>query len=260
MKLVLEAEWRKFVKLFREFHLSFFPMLIFFYLFFLVFTFSLYFLKISPQDIKLSISYTVLGYILWIFTIITLSSIPQNIFQELGYGTFEHLHLSIVNIRIIFLIRSIINTLQNIIVITIFIFLVKIIHHVSIFTDIFNSLTIIILMVPGIYGFAYLIASLVLTIKNIGNWIGVLNFILIIPLIIPQNIIPEYLNNIFSYFPMYQGALILRKINIFNITFLSLGKEVLKLFISSILFFILGLWLFDKANILAKKKGLLGTY
>jgi len=192
-----------------------------------------------------------IGYIIWFFVISAIDSIPEDIGKEVNYGTFEHLHLSCSDIKSILLVRAFINALKNIFYIAI---IVSLIHRVTIISNPLSFL-IFFILVFGLYGFAFMLAGLVLVVKSMGNWLGVLNLILLIPLIIQEKLLTPEIKEILSYFPIHQGASLIKKINnVENIPFSSLSLDISKLVISSLIFFILGILIFDIADKNDKKK------
>ncbi|MCX7720008.1 MAG: hypothetical protein N2Z64_01890 [Dictyoglomus thermophilum] len=151
-----------------------------------------------------------IGYIIWFFVISAIDSIPEDIGKEVNYSTFEHLHLSCSDIKSILLVRAFINALKNIFYIAIFVIIVSLIHRVTIISNPLSFL-IFFILVFGLYGFAFMLAGLVLVVKSMGNWLGVLNLILLIPLIIQEKLLTPEIKEILSYFPIYQGASLLKK-------------------------------------------------
>lgn len=151
-----------------------------------------------------------IGYIIWFFVISAIDSIPEDIGKEVNYGTFEHLHLSCSDIKSILLVRAFINALKNIFYIAIFVIIVSLIHRVTIISNPLSFL-IFFILVFGLYGFAFMLAGLVLVVKSMGNWLGVLNLILLIPLIIQEKLLTPEIKEILSYFPIHQGASLLKK-------------------------------------------------
>ncbi len=157
--------------------------------------------------VKSVISYNMIGYIIWFFVISAIDSIPEDIGKEVNYGTFEHLHLSCSDIKSILLVRAFINALKNIFYIAI---IVSLIHRVTIISNPLSFL-IFFILVFGLYGFAFMLAGLVLVVKSMGNWLGVLNLILLIPLIIQEKLLTPEIKEILSYFPIHQVASLLKK-------------------------------------------------
>ena len=256
--LVLRAEFRKFVESAKKAPLSKIPLLVFLYVFFWLITLAAGLLAPDQEPMFVLIRHSMLGYIVWFFAISAIGAIPQSIFQELAWGTFEHLHLSTVDIKAVFMARALVNTIQNMLIIFVFAMIVGLIHQVVIFENWFSSLVVFLLMIPGVYGLTFILGALVLLVRGMGNWLGLINFLIIIPIILPKEVIPEILHPLLSFWPVYQAAYLLRIINLGRLPWP--GQAFAELAIGSAIFFTAGLLLFDVAEGVAKKRGTLGLY
>ena len=259
MKLVFKAELRKLKKKVLNEPLSFIPMLIFLYAFFWIITLSARYIGGDETDMSPLITHNMMGYIVWFFTISAVGAIPQTLQEERALGTYEHLNLSTFNVKNIFLARSIVNSIQNIFILLLFTLLVNLVHGLKLLAY-GPSFVVILVTIPGLYGFAFILTALLIRTKKIGSWLGLLNFLMIIPALIQSHVLPPELRTMLSYWPVYQSANILRLINLSDLTFYDLQAELLILLLSSMTYFILGFILFDLANKSAKKKGILGLY
>jgi ABC-2 type transport system permease protein len=259
MMLIFKAEFRKFVKFARKAPLSQIPVLIFLYVFFWLITLGTHLLQPGQEQISLMIAYTMIGYIIWIFAIWAISNIPHAIFDEVSRGTFEHLHLGKADIKVILIARSLVTTLENLLTVVVFVLIVGLIHRVVIFENVLGSLVVFLLTIPGLYGFAYVLAAMVLVVKGMGRWLGLVNFLIILPVILPAGVMPEVLSQILRYWPVYQAAYLLRMINVGGPS-PWVGHGFTELVIGSATFFAGGLLLFDVAERVAKRRGTLGLY
>lgn len=258
MKLVVKAELRKFKKRTLNEPLSFIPMLLFLYAFFWIITLSARYIG-GETDMSPLITHNMMGYIVWFFTISAVGAIPQTLQEERALGTYEHLNLSTVNVKYIFLVRSIVNSIQTIITLLLFTSLVGLIHGLKLLTY-GSSFVVILLTIPGLYGFAYILTALLIKTKKIGSWLGLLNFLMIIPALIQSHVIPPGMRTVLSCWPVYQSTQILRLINMNAMGLSELQDQLLLLVVSSMIFFFVGVILFDLANKSAKRKGVLGLY
>ncbi|MBE3579927.1 MAG: ABC transporter permease [Caldanaerobacter subterraneus] len=261
MKYLWEAELRRFVKFIKNMPTANLPFLIFLYILFWLINFSSTLVIGNVESSRSLTAANMLGYVVWFFAMFSISSIAQNMEDERMQGTFEHLHLSSVDIKSIFLVRALIHAIESIVIIAIFILIVGLIHRVVVFTNIYSLLVLLILL-PGLYGFAFFLAGLVLMMrsKEAKNWLAILIYVLLVPLLIPERILSPAVREIFSYFPMFQSVMMLRKLNIERIPLNLMGVDFVKLVITSILFLVIGFLIFDIADKKAKKKGILGTY
>ncbi len=258
MMLVLRAEFRKFVEFAKKAPLSQIPFLVLLYVFFWLTTLAIGFLAPDQVPMVLIIRHNMLGFILWIFTITAIGAIPQSIFQEVGWGTFEHLHLSTVDIKVVLMTRALVSTIQNMLIIFIFVMIVGLIHRVVIFENWFSSLVVFLMVIPGVYGLTFILGALVLLVKGTGDWLGLINFLIIIPIILPKEVIPEILHSPLSFWPVYQAAYLLRIINLERLPWP--GQAFAELMIGSAIFFTVGWFLFGVADAVGKKRGTLGLY
>lgn len=60
----------------------------------------------SWQDMNLLIIHNMMGYIIWFFTILAISAIPQKLVEEKAIGTYEHLNMSSARIESIFMLGN----------------------------------------------------------------------------------------------------------------------------------------------------------
>ncbi|SET17070.1 hypothetical protein [Anaerobranca gottschalkii] len=258
MKLVFKAEFRKLKRKLVNEPLSLLPMLFFLYTFFWIITLSARFIG-GETDMSPLITHNMMGYIVWFFTISAVGAIPQTLQEERAVGTYEHLNLSVVNVKYIFLARSIVNSIHNIFILVIFVLIISLVHSFKLL-NFSSSLLVLLLSIPGLYGFAFILTALLLKTREIGSWLGLLNFLIIIPAIIQSHILPPVLRTALTYWPVYQAANVLRLINLNGLMLSELQTELIILLTSSLVFFVLGIVFFDLANKSAKKRGVLGIY
>lgn len=259
MKYALKAEFIKFHEKFIHEPFSLLPMLGFLYIFFWIITLSAHAMDVSGENMKVLVAYNMLGYIVWFFTISAISILPQALQEERVQGTYEHLNLSTTGINNILIARSITSTLNNLIIIFVFSVLIILIHGIQIF-NITTGIVVLIVAVPGLYGFAFLLTGILQRFRQSGSWLGILNFVIIIPLILQQNVIPTSIKKILSFWPVYQSSVVLRMINMSGQSLYDVKGDLLILLISSVGFFILGLMMFSLSTRYAEKLGLLGQY
>lgn len=259
MMLVLKAEFKKVLKSHRAAPLSHIPVLIVLYGFFWLITLGADLVQPGHVDMTLMIVHNMLGFIIWLITLSAISVIPQAISQEVSWGTFEHLHLGKVGINVILMARSLVNTLDNLFLVFVFVMIVGLTHRVMIFENVPGTLLVLLLTIPGVYGFAYSLGALVLLVKHIQTVVSLISLMIIVPVMVPTAVMPEVLIQLLRFWPVYQATYLLRMINLGGPS-TWVGQGFAELVIGSAIFLAVGLLVFNLAERVAKKRGTLGLY
>ncbi|OKH20871.1 ABC transporter permease [Chroogloeocystis siderophila] len=199
----------------------------------------------------------VVGYVLWTLVIFVVTSIVSILQIEAQTGTLEQVMLTPYGVSRVFLARAIASLTINIVLITGILLLILLLTGRRLYfplTLIFPLLTVLF----GAYGLAFLMASLALLFKRIQQLLGLTQFALLFLLTIPSETWSGTLSIVRFLLPMTMGAGILRDLMARN---LSLNfVEISLAFLNGLGYLFLGLIVFRRAEVEAKRRGILGGY
>ncbi|PPS43543.1 ABC transporter permease [Chroococcidiopsis sp. TS-821] len=199
----------------------------------------------------------VVGYVLWTLVIFVVTSIVSILQIEAQTGTLEQVMLTPYGVPRVFLARAIASLTINIVIITGILLLILLLTGRQLYfppTLILPLLTVLF----GAYGLAFLMASLALLFKRIQQLLGLTQFALLFLLAVPSETWSGTLWIVRLVLPMTMGAGILRDLMARN---LSLNfVEISLAFFNGLAYLVLGLIVFRRAEIEAKRRGILGGY
>lgn len=199
----------------------------------------------------------VVGYVLWTLVIFVVTSIVSILQIEAQTGTLEQVMLTPYGVSRVFLARAIASLTINIVLITGILLLILLLTGRRLYfppTLILPLLTVLF----GAYGLAFLMASLALLFKRIQQLLGLTQFALLFLLTIPSETWSGTLSIVRFLLPMTMGAGILRDLMARN---LSLNfVEISLAFLNGLGYLVLGLVVFRRAEVVAKRRGILGGY
>ncbi len=199
----------------------------------------------------------VVGYVLWTLVIFVVTSIVSILQIEAQTGTLEQVMLTPYGVPRVFLARAIASLTINIVIISGILILILLLTGRQLYfppTLILPLLTVLF----GAYGLAFLMASLALLFKRIQQLLGLTQFALLFLLAVPSETWSGTLWIARLLLPMTMGAGILRDLMARN---LSLNfVEISLAFFNGLAYLVLGLIVFRRAEIEAKRRGILGGY
>ncbi|MUL36174.1 ABC transporter permease [Gloeocapsopsis dulcis] len=199
----------------------------------------------------------VVGYVLWTLVVFIVANITAVLQVEIQTGTLEQVILTPFGISRVFLARAIASLTINIIVITGILLLILLLTGRQLYFPpalILPLLTVLL----GAYGLAFIMASLALLFKRIQQLLGLTQFALLFLLAVPSETWSGTLWIVRLLLPMTMGAGILRDLMARN---LSLNfVEISLAFLNGLGYLVLGLIVFRRAEVEAKRRGILGGY
>lgn len=199
----------------------------------------------------------VVGYVLWTLVIFVVTSIVSILQIEAQTGTLEQVMLTPFGVSRVFLARAIASLTINLVIITGILLLILLLTGRRLYfppTLILPLLTVLL----GAYGVAFTMASLALLFKRIQQLLGLTQFALLFLLTVPSETWSGAMRIVRSLLPMTMGAGILRDLMARN---LSLNVvEISLAFVNGLGYLIIGLILFRRAEVEAKRRGILGGY
>lgn len=198
----------------------------------------------------------IVGYVLWTLSTFILFDVAGNLQNEAQTGTLEQLFISPFNIRCILLFRAIASLLiQFFIIITILVIIMALTGRWLAFpiTLLFPLVTLIL---SG-YGLSFALGSLALILKRVQQLLGISQFVLLFLLTVPTETWGS-LKALGYIFPMSISAGLLRDLMARQhaLDLPTLGLAVL----NGVVYFAIGLALFQWAERETKRRGKLGGY
>ncbi|SHH88726.1 ABC transporter permease [Sporanaerobacter acetigenes] len=213
-------------------------------------------LGVSPLDMGENLEGFIVGYFLWTIIMVAYSDIAFSIIDDASKGTLEQLNMSNINLSQILIVRSI----SNLLIETIFsIFLLLIIMKTTGHWLEINVLSILIPIFIGVFsilGIGLMCGGLALIFKRVQSLLNIIQYFLIVLVAtfprsrIISGLLPfNYAAG--SIFSTMMGGCSFR-----DFSALDYGIMVG----NSLLYFIIGLFVFNQCVKVAKRRGLLGQY
>lgn len=213
----------------------------------------------SPLDRSRGAIDAITAYLLWFLSLFAIDSMGQNIAEEAQSGTLEQLYLSRWSFSLMLFLRFAAALVSSLVLLLPLLGLMIISTGTSIGIELGKTFPVIVLTAIGLCGMGYLLGSLTLVFKRIGNAIALVQFGLLFLCLPPMEQLPWPLRYIALTLPLTQGVKLLRSI------MLRSGAQVVLtgiyfLVLTSMIYLIVGLAVFRWAEAIARDKGLLGHY
>lgn len=198
----------------------------------------------------------VVGFMLWLFMLTALSTLSWELMNDARTGTLEQLYMTPLGFNYVCIFRVISSFLLNLLLILPILFLMMVTTGRYLHIDIISIVPLIILSISSIYGLGFAVGGLALIFKQIQPVFQVLQFIILAFIAVPIERIP-----LFKVLPVSLGSHLLRKVMVEKIFLLNLPMlDLFILVINSLFYVLIGFLVFNLAQQIARKKGLLGHY
>lgn len=213
-------------------------------------------LGLSDVDMGNNLEGFIVGYFLWTVMFISFVDIAYNVIDDANKGTLEQLNMSNIDLSQILVVRSLANLLINVLfsIILLFVIMYSTDHWLEI--KMFSTIVPIFIGIFSILGLGLICGGLALIFKKVQSLLNLAQFFLIALVTgFPKNKI------VLGFIPFNAAAekvylTMTRGYTITDFSILDYGIIIG----NSILYFIIGLFVFNKCVKVAKKKGLLGQY
>ncbi|MBC8587813.1 hypothetical protein [Paratissierella segnis] len=211
---------------------------------------------VSPLDMGSTLEGFIIGYFLWAIMMMTYSGIAYGITNDAGRGTLEQLNMSGISLYIIVTIRGLSDLVVDIMVSIVLLFIIMFTtgHYLEI--RILSILPPILIGIVSILGIGLICGGLAIIFKKVNSLLDIIQYFLIAFIMVsPKN---KFVYNLLPFRPSSD-----------KVMQIILGGQTLKDFTineyaimigNSLLYFILGIIVFNKSVTYAKRKGLLGGY
>ncbi|MER3432093.1 MAG: ABC transporter [Leptolyngbya sp. ERB_1_1] len=199
----------------------------------------------------------IVGYVLWSLVIFIMNGINATLQREAQVGTLEQLFISPFNITKVLLLRAVSDLILQTGLITVVLFIIMALtgRWLSFSPTLILPLTSVVL---GAYGIAFAIGSLTLIFKTVQQIAGILNFSLLFVLTIPTESWTGVQRFLGFLIPMTTGAGVMRNMMARQaaLDWVALGVALL----NGLVYFSIGLLLFQWSERETKRRGKLGGY
>lgn len=215
-------------------------------------------MKVSSVSFGNSIEGLIVGYFLWNIMVLAYSDTANNIVADANRGTLEQLNMSNLGLSSILIVRSICNILINLLISFILLFLIMITTRHWLNINIISILIPIFIGIFSILGISLIFGGLALIFKSIKSLLNIIQYFLI-GLVLP---VPENINHIISIVLPFRpsiDAVYRIMINKDSFTIFSITNFMIML-VNSIIYFAIGLLIFNLCSKAARKRALLGQY
>ena len=196
-----------------------------------------------------------LGYILWILTVMIFQDITNTLQREIKEGTIEQLYTSIHDSGFILTLNILAKILVNLITVAVIVTLLIITtgRRIS-FT--LSTLPVIFFTLSGVLGIGFSLGGLTLLFKRIDFYLQMTQFLLVLLIAAPVNSLP-----ILKFLPVALGSSLLREIVVKgkNLANISPGN-IITLIIVGLVYLFFGYILFKLCERKAIRQGTLGHF
>jgi ABC-2 type transport system permease protein len=199
----------------------------------------------------------VVGYVLWVLVLSVVNDIAMTLQMEAQTGTLEQIFLSPFNASKIFLVRSVVSLCLRLVLNTSLLLVISLLtgSRLSFSPSLLFPLSSLLL---GAYGLSFLMGALALVFKRVEQLLGLFQFSFLLLLAVPTETWLAPFQGLKVLVPMAIGADGMREILLhnrgFNFWQFGLGS------INGLVYFSLGLLVFQWAERRAKQQGILSGY
>ena len=204
-----------------------------------------------------------LGYLIWFYAAIAISSMSSNLLGEASVGTLEQLYMSPVPTWVLFLGRVIATFLKSTIMVVLVGVTLMLVLRINLPLEL-AALPPFFLTMVGLFGFGYAIGGLTLMYKQISSVSNLVNNMLLFlnGALLPIQYFPEWLETTARMLPTTQGIIVLRRVVIDGASLTAVWEDGSMVFLAvqSVVFLMVGWVLFNIGERIAKWRGSLGQY
>jgi ABC-2 type transport system permease protein len=211
---------------------------------------------ISPIDMGDNLEGFIVGYFLWTIMMMAYSDVAYGLMNDANRGTLEQLNMSGIKLSTIVTVRSLADLLINLLISIVLLFIIMVTTNYKLQIKIFSILFPVFIGIFSILGIGLVFGGLALIFKKVQSLLNIVQYFLIALVIIgPEN---EIIYNLLPFRPAADMVFfsMRRGYSLIDFPIYYYGIMIG----NSILYFSIGLLIFNKCVNLAKKKGLLGQY
>ncbi len=211
---------------------------------------------ISPVDMGSNLEGFVVGYFLWTIMLMAYTGAAYGIIHDANRGTLEQLNMSGIKLSTIVTVRSLSDLLINFIISIVLLFIIMITTNYKLEIKIFSILLPIFIGIFSILGIGLIFGGLALIFKKVQSLLNIVQYFLIaLVMVSPENSI---IYNLIPFRPAADKVMLsmMKGYSFIDFSIYDYGIMIG----NSILYFTIGLLVFNKCVNLSKRQGLLGQY
>jgi len=230
----------------------------------MIFTFYFIFLAMllgihaigDPSQAEMNIQYAIVSYAFWFLTLMALQDVGYVIMLEATRGTLEQLYMSPKGMWKILLSRFIGNLFLYSVILTFLLFLSMLTAGQWLNLKPTIVVPLLLITLVSIVGAGYMIAGLCVIFKQIQSFLQILQFILMGLVFVPLSVAPFLVAA-----PFVKGVDMIRHVMIENYTWLDFAWTDYAILIgNSVVYLLIGLFIYLKCEKIAMERGLLNQY
>lgn len=206
---------------------------------------------------------TVLGFIITFYAMNAISNMSWSLMQEAQAGTLEQMYMSPAPTPLIILGRSFSSLISASVEMIIVSIAVLLVFRTSLPLS-WEMIPILIITIIGLLGFGYMIGGITLVFKQVGPIANIIQNFLMIGngTFLPIAMMPAWMAAGVSFIPSTLGIVLMRRIAMDGDSLITLWTDgsLPLLMIHSVVFFILGWFVYKWCENIARKQGSLGQY
>ena len=215
-------------------------------------------MEVAPVRLGETLEGFVIGYFLWTVMLMAYSDTAHSVVSDANRGTLEQISMSSLGLHNILIVRSVANLIVNLLVC--FIVLFTIMKTTNYWLNI-NILQVVIIILMGIFsilGIALMFGGLALIFKKVQSLLNIVQYFLIGLVLVGSSAFSPLISSILPFRPAIEKVydMVLGGQSLVDFTLSDFGIIIG----NSIVYFFLGLFVFNQCSKIAKKKGLLGQY
>lgn len=211
---------------------------------------------ISPINMGSNLEGFIAGYFLWTIMMMTYEGVAYGLTNDANRGTLEQLNMSGIRLSTIVTVRSLSDLLINMVVTVALLFIIMATTNYKLEIRIFSILLPIVIGIFSILGIGLIFGGLALIFKKIQALLNIVQYFLIALIMVnPGN---KILYNLLPFRPSSDMVILSMRAG-YSLVDFSIYDYVIMAG-NSVLYFSIGLLVFNKCVKIAKSKGLLGQY
>lgn len=230
-------------------------MLVTFYLIFIVMFMGINFIG-DPNLVETNIQYSIIGMVFWSLTMMTMNFIGYSVITEAMRGTLEQLYMSPMGVWKIMFARILSQFALQFVVMVILLYAAMLTSGQWLSLNPLTTIPLLLLTIISMIGVSYMIAGLAIIVKQIQAFLQIFQFVLMGLVYIPLSVAP-----VLVFAPFVKGVDMIRQVMMENLTLSHFSAaDFIILILNSVIYLVVGLFVFSRCEKYAMEKGLLGQY
>ncbi len=210
----------------------------------------------DPSSAEMNIQYVIVNYIFWYLAMATMSGIGWMVSNEVVLGTLEQLYMSPLGAYRIFLSRIVATTIIELITISAMLFISMLTAGTWLNIDVLSIFPILLFTLISMFGVSFMIAGMSVIFKQIQSFLQISQFLFMGLTFVPLSIAPWL-----ALAPIVKGVDMIREVMIKGVSLVDFTVvDYTILVATSVIYFIIGIFLFFKCEKFAMEKGILGQH